>query len=93
MQIFGYGEDSLTLWALKHELPFILQSLGDSVSPENCLIFYRPSFGRRGGNGRAEFGEFDFIMATEGSLYLGETKLDNSSEKRDLSLIFKTGTT
>jgi hypothetical protein len=89
LQILGYGEDSLTLWALKHKMPVILHSLQDSTVPEDCLVFYRPSFGRRGGEGRAEFGEFDFILATKKSVYLGESKWDNLSSKVEPSLDLK----
>ena len=69
MQILGYGEDSLTLWALKRELGTILRSLCDTSRPENCKVLYRPSFGR--GHG---FGEFDFIILADACVYLGESK-------------------
>jgi hypothetical protein len=63
-------------------MPDILHSLQDSTVPEDCLVFYRPSFGRRGGEGRAEFGEFDFILATKKNIYLGESKWDKSSQAK-----------
>lgn len=90
MQMLGYGEDALTLWALKQKMPDILQSLDGSTVPEDCLVFYRPSFGRRGGEERAEFGEFDFILVTKkGGLYLGESKWDNSSERKEQSIFLR----
>jgi hypothetical protein len=77
MEIFGYGEDALTLWALKNKLPTILKSLDDSSSLSQCKVFFRPSFGRSGG---AQFGEFEFILLSEKRLYLGESKWHRSSE-------------
>ena len=81
MQILGYGEDALTLWALQNKLPVILESLNDSSIPPNCKAFFRPSFGRSGGEHSAQFGEFDFILLAETCVYLGESKWDRSSEK------------
>ena len=45
------------------------------------VAFFRPSFGRRGGQNRSEFGEFDFIILADHCIYLGESKWDGSSEK------------
>ena len=45
-EIFGYGEDALTFWALKRHLSEILKELKDKTEPSDCLIFFRPSFGR-----------------------------------------------
>jgi hypothetical protein len=81
MQIIGYGEDALTLWAITNKLGVILRKLGDDTEPSACKVFYRPSFGRRGGESRAEFGEFDFIILARDLLYLGESKWDRSSEE------------
>lgn len=75
-KIFGYGEDALTLWALKDHLSEILNELGDQTDPSDCLVFFRPSFGRRGGEGTAEFGEFDAILVTSRNVYLIESKWD-----------------
>ena len=75
-EIFGYGEDALTLWALKDHLSEILNDLEDQTDPSDCLVFFRPSFGRRGGVGTAEFGEFDAILVTLRSIYLIESKWD-----------------
>lgn len=81
MKILAYGEDALTLWALKNKLEYILQELGDVPKLSHCQAFYRPSFGRRGGENSSQFGEFDFILLTENCIYLGESKWDGSSEK------------
>jgi len=79
-KIFGYGEDAFTLWALKHRTSDILKSFRDQTAPSGCLIFYRPSFGRSGGDESAEFGEFDAILASSENIYLIESKWDNLSE-------------
>ena len=83
MEIFGYGEDSLTLWALKERLEDVLKQLGDASQTSECKIFYRPSFGRRGGKESSQFGEFDFILLSKDKLYLGESKWDGSSELKN----------
>ena len=83
MEILGYGEDALTLWSLKNRLDFILASLGDSSDTSKCQAFFRPSFGRSGGNKSSQFGEFDFILLAEHRIYLGESKWDRSSEEID----------
>lgn len=74
MDILAYGEDALTLWALEEKLPDVLNSLDDPTDLDSCQAFYRPSFGRRGDLGG--FGEFDFILLTDVSVYLGESKWD-----------------
>ncbi len=81
MQILAYGEDALTLWALKNRLAFVLQTLKDSSDSSRCRVFFRPSFGRAGGERSSQFGEFDFILLAEQCIYLGESKWDRSSEK------------
>ena len=78
-KILGYGEDALTLWALKHRTSCILKSFQDQTAPSDCLVFYRPSFGRRGGEESAEFGEFDAILVSSENIYLIESKWDNLS--------------
>lgn len=86
MPIHAYGEDALTLWALSQQLSLILQQLDDSTPPNEALVFYRPSFGRRAGTDgkrRSEFGEFDAIVGTRASVYLIETKWNGSQEIRD----------
>ena len=80
MKVYAYGEDALTLWAIKNRVPEILGELGDETKVDNCKIFFRPSFGR-GGKGTSNFGEFDFILLTGKAIYLGESKWDGSSEK------------
>ena len=81
MEILAYGEDALTLWALKEKFALILQTLNDPSDPLRCRVFFRPSFGRGGGVKSAQFGEFDFIVLAEQCVYLGESKWDKSSEK------------
>ena len=85
-KVIGYGEDALTYWALTRKLDFILKELGDGSKHDDCLIFYRPSFGRgrtvRKSPGlNAEFGEFDAILTTTKAVYLIESKWDNLSER------------
>jgi hypothetical protein len=81
MEMLAYGEDALTLWALRDKLLSILQFLHDSTSATECQIIFRPSFGRKGGLRSPQFGEFDFIILSKKLLYLGESKWDRSSEK------------
>ncbi len=80
MEIFAYGEDALTLYAIKNKLAVILQTLRDTSDSSQCQILFRPSFGRRGGEKSSQFGEFDFILLTKASIYLGESKWHRSSE-------------
>ena len=80
MEIFSYGEDALTLWAIKNRFNDILKLLRDTSKNSVCKVFYRPSFGRRGGALSSQFGEFDFIILSEKKVYLGESKWDGSSE-------------
>ena len=83
MEIIGYGEDALTLWAIKNKMNIILQELNDYSDISKCQVFFRPSFGRSGGNKSAQFGEFDFIILSQNHLYLGESKWDRSSKNKD----------
>ena len=80
MKVYAYGEDAVTLWAIKSKLGEILSLLNDDSIEEKCEVFYRPSFGRSGGPKSSQFGEFDFIILSENILYLGESKWDGSSE-------------
>jgi len=83
-KILGYGEDAFTLWALKHRTSDILKSFQDQTAPSDCLVFYRPSFGRSGEEHSAEFGEFDAILVSFENIYLIESKWDNlASFKND----------
>lgn len=79
-RVIGYGEDALTYWAFTRRLESILHELRDESTPSDCLVAYRPSFGRRGGPDRAEFGEFDAILASPRSVYLVESKWEYSRD-------------
>jgi hypothetical protein len=79
VKVLGYGEDFLTFWAINRKLDEILGQLNDDTDPEECTVFYRPSFGRRAGTKRAEFGEFDAIITTPKTTYLVESKWDGSN--------------
>jgi hypothetical protein len=87
-KILGYGEDSFTLWALKQPISRILGEFQDKTAPSECLIFYRPSFGRRGRKDGSIFGEFDAIIVSSENIYLIESKWDKFGEfkKKDLML-------
>lgn len=65
------------MWALKDHVSDILKPFQDQTLPSNCLIFYRPSFGRAGGKKTAEFGEFDAVIASLTNIYLIQSKWDN----------------
>jgi hypothetical protein len=80
MQILSYGEDAYTLWALRKRLTHVLSEFQDNSEVDKCKAIFRPSFGRRGGDGSAQFGEFDFIVLSQSHVYLGESKWDRSSE-------------
>jgi len=88
-KILGYGEDALTLWALKHNLNAILDYFNDKTAPPSCLVFYRPSFGRSGGKNSSEFGEFDAIIASSENVYLVESKWDNLGKTKNYKDIIK----
>ena len=88
-EILGYGEDALTLWALKNRLKVILERFGDKANPSECLIFYRPSFGRRSRKGSAVFGEFDAIVASRSNIFLVESKWDNLGSFKEEKLALK----
>jgi hypothetical protein len=81
-EILGYGEDALTLWALKQHVSTILNHFEDSSSPSDCLAFYRPSFGRHTKENSSAFGEFDAIVASPQNIYLVESKWDNLVESK-----------
>jgi hypothetical protein len=88
-KILGYGEDALTLWLLKNQPTEILKQFNDKTEPSDCLVFYRPSFGRSGGQGSAEFGEFDAILASKENVYLIESKWDNHRPNNHTDLILR----
>jgi len=86
-RVIGYGEDTLTYWGLTKRLCLILQELDDKSGQDECLVLYRPSFGRgrlikKPSDRKAEFGEFDAILVTTQSAYLIESKWDNLSDKK-----------
>lgn len=85
-EILGYGEDALTLWALEKHRSEILNKLNDQTTTSDCLVFFRPSFGRSGGKGSAEFGEFDSILASSKNVYLIESKWDNLSQNQEVKI-------
>lgn len=85
-EILGYGEDALTLWALKKHISEILNKLNDQTTPSDCLVFFRPSFGRSGGKRSAQFREFDSILASSKNIYLIESKWDNLSQNQDVKI-------
>lgn len=68
-RILAYGEDSLTLKYIRERLEEILVKLGDNSHPEDCTVFYRPSFGRS-----RLYGEFDAIIVALNNAYLIESK-------------------
>jgi len=86
-RVIGYGEDALTYWGLTKRLGSVLKELRDDSEPEDCLVVYRPSFGRgkiikKPSDRKAEFGEFDAILVTPQSVYLIESKWDNLAENK-----------
>ncbi len=87
--MLGYGEDALTLWALKTRLGAILGAFRDKTNPNDCLVHYRPSFGRSGGQNSAEFGEFDAIVASRETYYLIESKWDNHARYEKEGIILR----
>jgi hypothetical protein len=88
-KILGYGEDALTLWALKNHMSKILERFEDKSDPSKCLVFYRPSFGRAGGKNSSEFGEFDAIVVSPKNIYLVESKWDNLSNNENYKVKIK----
>lgn len=84
-KIIGYGEDALTYWALTEQIESVLIKLNDKSHQADCLLFFRPSFGRKGGP-YASFGEFDAILATSQSVYLIESKWDSSPKNGTIEL-------
>ena len=89
MRIIGYGEDALTFWLLKNRIYGVLEKFRDKTDPSNCLIFYRPSFGRRSRNHSPIFGEFDAIVASKENIYLIESKWDNLTDSNSDELILR----
>ena len=78
MSILGYGEDFLTLWLVTEKLDEIIK---DETNLEDAIVFYRPSFGRRGKSDNkisSQFGEFDAIVISDRTTYLIESKWDGT---------------
>ncbi len=77
MRILGYGEDSVTYWALSAHMTDVIGPggpLSDDSRTDEILFVYRPSFGRAGGLRSPQFGEFDAIVGTPRGVYLIESK-------------------
>jgi len=55
----------------------VLDWFGDKADQSQCLVFYRPSFGRRSIDNSSIFGEFDAIVSSQNNVYLIESKWDN----------------
>jgi hypothetical protein len=87
-KIFGYGEDSITLWTLKQHISKILGRFHDETAPSKCLTFYRPNFGRGSRKAGSAFGEFDAVVVSSKNVYLIESKWDTlrKSGKRKITL-------
>lgn len=75
--------------ALKRHVSDILKPFQDKTSPSDCLVFYRPSFGRSGGEQSAEFGEFDAILVSSENIYLIESKWDNLASFKDSKITLR----
>jgi hypothetical protein len=88
-KILGYGEDAFTLWALKQHASKILNEFQDKTTISDCLIFYRPSFGRHSKASGSVFGEFDAIIASKENIYLIESKWDNLTEFNDTEFVLR----
>jgi len=88
-KILGYGEDALTLWAMRNCITDVLRRFRDETPPSDCMVFYRPSFGRRGGSKSTEFGEFDAIVASSKNVYLIESKWDNLANAENRRIVLK----
>jgi len=82
--IIGYGEDSLTLWALRNNIKTILPKI---IDIDGAIILYRPSFGRNGGYSHSGFGEFDAIIGYDKNIALIESKwVDDRKKTRKYTL-------
>jgi hypothetical protein len=80
MPTIGYGEDGLTFHALHARRAELLNALKDRSPPGECLVYYRPSFGRAGGDASPQFGEFDAILCTQKVVYLIESKWNSGNQ-------------
>lgn len=75
-EVYGYGEDGLTLWLLKKKLNEVVPNKSDI---KNSIVLYRPSIGR----GKS-YGEFDAIVGTPNKVYLIESKWVSSNRKVEI---------
>jgi hypothetical protein len=82
VRLLGYGEDLLTLWAIKERTGTILKKFEDKTPTTECLVFYRPSFGKTSKEHSPELGEFDAIIASRQNIYLVESKGDNLTNNK-----------
>lgn len=89
MKIYSYGEDAYTLWAIQNKLSDILKDVGDFTDEEGCIVFFRPSFGRRGGEASPQFGEFDWSVLSGTAVYLGESKWSGTKTKQRKEILLK----
>src|SRR4051812_4243609 len=93
MTILGYGEDGLTYWFLSQHLGLLIERLGQGAATgfdaSECLILFRPSLGRRGGDGSCQLGGFDAIVATPRDILLIESKWLDNPRSRRMSLNLK----
>ncbi len=80
MPTLGYGADALTFHALHARCAELLQLLKDQTTPQECLVYYRPSFGRAGGEASPQFGEFDAILCAMTVVCLIETKWNSGDQ-------------
>jgi hypothetical protein len=81
-RILGYGEDALTLWALRQRLSDILSVFDDKTSNSDWLILYRPSFGRQSKENRS-------VIASQEYVYLVESKWDKLSGPKECKLALR----
>ena len=86
VRIMGYGEDALTFWALTHRLSDVLRDFDIGWNEDDFRVIYRPSFGR-GGRTKANFGEFDAIIATSQHFLPVESKWGSSSEWQTVATV------
>ena len=70
MKLAGNGEDFFTLLVMTRDPHAFLTHFKDESQPGDCLLLYRPSFGRNS----ACYGEFDAIFVSTCRTYLIESK-------------------
>jgi hypothetical protein len=75
---------------LREHLFEILNKFQDKTPQSECLVFYRPSFGRRNSKANSSvFGEFEAIIASKKNVYLIESKWDNLGEFKNDELMLR----